>query len=103
MRRAKYETIDIDRQLWEPDYRTWLKSPTVPIGELLAALDRRTFVVRHNKFELSNVRLLDTHIAALKRCIARRIQAEGGEWRSSALVLRSVPDSLEFTVHLPGG
>ena len=46
MRRAKPQIADIDPQLWEHDFRTWIQSDFVPVDEYLSALERRCYVLR---------------------------------------------------------
>ncbi len=106
MRRTKKPAVqEIDRNLWEPLFRTFLKSETSKIDAMLQCLESRAFhpAWMDSAFSVTTqVRLHPPHLAALKKHIARRIHEAGGEYQTSGLTVRS-SDGLAFTLHLPGG
>lgn len=105
MRRAKTGPEEILPQLWEPDFRTYLWSPSVRIDRMLADYERRAYrgqIEDGASSVKALIRLHPPHLAALKRAIARRIAEAGGEFKTPSVVVRSA-DGLTFTTHLPGG
>jgi hypothetical protein len=103
-RRLKVIPAEIDPQLWVSRFRIWCQSPSVPIGSMMAALESKSWALESGSRLCpgDRVRLYREHLEFLKSQIAVRIRDEGGEWKTSALVLRSA-DGQTFTTHLPGG
>jgi hypothetical protein len=106
--RTKYKptvATTLDPQIWMREFRTWVQSEIVPIGEYLSALEHRCYIlwIRDSPAsQLAQIRLAEPELTELKRQIARRVHQAGGEFRTNAVTVRSA-DGLTFTVHLPEG
>lgn len=106
MRRAKAQPPqEIDPRLWEWDFRSWVQSEVVPIGEYLSALERKAFYAKISDDSLAMkalIRLSGPHLTELKQQIARRAHQAGGRFATPSVVVES-SDGITFNVRIPFG
>ena len=106
MRTAKLvPPADLDPRFWESDFRCWVQSEIVPIGEYLSALERRAYYASISDDSLtmkSMIRLTGPHLDELKQQIARRVHQAGGRFRDERPGLES-SDGITFNIRLPFG